>query len=89
MVVRTLLAICLGVLGGCYMFVVVKALLNKNQDTERSAQCSPEPEKMQELHMATDYALWAINVTPQALGRGMSTLLVQERCDLWLNLTGM
>lgn len=42
---------------------------------------------MQELHMASDYALWAINVTAQTLGRGMSTLLVQERHYSWLNLT--
>lgn len=41
---------------------------------------------MQELHLATDYALLATKVTVQALGLAMSTLVVQER-HLWLNLT--
>ncbi|KAI2644665.1 Transposon Ty3-G Gag-Pol polyprotein [Labeo rohita] len=38
--------------------------------------------------LATDYALRATKVTAQALGRAMSTMVVQER-HLWLNLAEM
>lgn len=41
---------------------------------------------MQELHLATDLALRAMNVT--ALGQAMPTLVVQER-HLLLNLVEM
>ncbi|KAL0194501.1 hypothetical protein M9458_008073, partial [Cirrhinus mrigala] len=45
----------------------------------------PDPELLHELRSATDYALRATKVTAQALGRAMSTMVVQER-HLWLNL---
>ncbi|KAL0157927.1 hypothetical protein M9458_046003, partial [Cirrhinus mrigala] len=45
----------------------------------------PDPELLYELRSATDYALRATKVTAQALGRAMSTMVVQER-HLWLNL---
>ncbi|KAL0177447.1 hypothetical protein M9458_026341, partial [Cirrhinus mrigala] len=48
----------------------------------------PDPELLQELRSATDYALRATKVTAQALGRVMSTMVVQER-HLWLNLAEM
>ncbi|KAL0179745.1 hypothetical protein M9458_025187, partial [Cirrhinus mrigala] len=48
----------------------------------------PDPELLQELRSATDYALRATKVTAQALGRAMSTMVVQER-HLWLNLAEM
>lgn len=48
----------------------------------------PNPEVLQELCLATDYASWATKVTAQALGRARSTLVVQE-CHLWLNVAGM
>ncbi|KAI2660848.1 hypothetical protein H4Q32_008522 [Labeo rohita] len=48
----------------------------------------PDPELVQELRSATDYALRATKVTAQALGRAMSTMVVQER-HLWLNLAEM
>ncbi|KAI2646434.1 Gag-Pro-Pol polyprotein [Labeo rohita] len=41
-----------------------------------------------ELRSATNYALRATKVTAQALGRAMSTMVVQER-HLWLNLAEM
>ncbi len=41
----------------------------------------PNQEVLQELCLATDYALWVTKVTAQALGRAMSTLVVQE-CHL-------
>lgn len=58
------------------------------QGVERSAQGGPNPEMMQQLRSMTDYELQAMKVTVQALGRVMSTLVVQER-HLWFNLTGM
>ncbi|KAI2655437.1 hypothetical protein H4Q32_017837 [Labeo rohita] len=45
----------------------------------------PGPELLQERHSATDYALRATKVIVQALGKAMSTMVVQE-CHLWLNL---
>ena len=48
----------------------------------------PKPELLQDLRSATDYALRATKVTAQALGRAMSTMVVQER-HLWLNLAEM
>lgn len=48
----------------------------------------PNPEVLQELHSATDYALWATEVTAQTLGRALSMLVVQER-HLLLNLAEM
>ncbi|KAL0172912.1 hypothetical protein M9458_033223, partial [Cirrhinus mrigala] len=48
----------------------------------------PDPELLQELCSATDYALQATKVMAQALGRAMSTMVVQER-HLWLNLAEM
>ncbi|KAL0172917.1 hypothetical protein M9458_033228, partial [Cirrhinus mrigala] len=48
----------------------------------------PDPVLLQELRSETDYALRATKVTAQALGRAMSTMVVQER-HLWLNLTEM
>ncbi|KAL0175185.1 hypothetical protein M9458_031153, partial [Cirrhinus mrigala] len=48
----------------------------------------PDPELLHELRSATDYALRATKVTAQALGRVMSTMVVQER-HLWLNLAEM
>ncbi|KAL0179586.1 hypothetical protein M9458_025028, partial [Cirrhinus mrigala] len=48
----------------------------------------PDPELLHELRSATDYALRATKVTAQALGRAMSTMVVQE-CHLWLNLAEM
>ncbi|KAL0151337.1 hypothetical protein M9458_053331 [Cirrhinus mrigala] len=48
----------------------------------------PDPELLQELRSATDYALQATKVTTQALGRALSTMVVQER-HLWLNLAEM
>ncbi|KAI2668058.1 ORF V: Enzymatic polyprotein [Labeo rohita] len=49
---------------------------------------APDPELLHELRSATDYALRATKVTAQALGRAMSTMVVQER-HLWLNLAEM
>ncbi len=46
---------------------------------------STHPRLTQELHSATDLALWAMEVTVQSLGKAMSTLVVQER-HLWLSL---
>ncbi len=43
---------------------------------------------MQELRMATDFALRSSKVTARSLGRAMSTIVVQER-HLWLNLAEM
>ncbi len=43
---------------------------------------------MQELRMATDFALRATKVTARSLGKAMSTMVVQER-HLWLNLAEM
>lgn len=48
----------------------------------------PNTEMMQELQSVTDYALRAMMVTPKALGRTMSTFMVQE-WHLWLNLMEM
>ncbi|KAL0153588.1 hypothetical protein M9458_051068 [Cirrhinus mrigala] len=48
----------------------------------------PDPELLHELRSATNYALRATKVTAQALGRVMSTMVVQER-HLWLNLAEM
>ncbi|KAL0198547.1 hypothetical protein M9458_007087, partial [Cirrhinus mrigala] len=48
----------------------------------------PDPELLHELRSATDYAFRATKVTAQALGRAMSTMMVQER-HLWLNLAEM
>ncbi|KAL0152401.1 hypothetical protein M9458_052124, partial [Cirrhinus mrigala] len=48
----------------------------------------PDPELLQEMRSATDYALRATKVTAQALGRTISTMVVQER-HLWLNLAEM
>ncbi|KAL0163506.1 hypothetical protein M9458_039259, partial [Cirrhinus mrigala] len=48
----------------------------------------PDPELLHELRSATDYALRATKVMAQALGRAMSTMVVQER-HLWLNLAEM
>ncbi|KAI2666668.1 enzymatic polyprotein [Labeo rohita] len=48
----------------------------------------PNSELLHELRSATDYALQAMKVTAQALGRAMSTMVVQER-HLWLNLAKM
>ncbi|KAL0163565.1 hypothetical protein M9458_039318, partial [Cirrhinus mrigala] len=48
----------------------------------------PDPELLQKLCSATDYALRATKVTAQALGKAMSTMVVQER-HLWLNLAEM
>ncbi|KAI2644460.1 Protein P [Labeo rohita] len=48
----------------------------------------PDPELLHELRSTTDYALRATKVTAQALGRAMSTMVVQER-HLWLNLAEM
>ncbi|KAL0152428.1 hypothetical protein M9458_052151, partial [Cirrhinus mrigala] len=45
---------------------------------------APDPELLQELRSVTDYALRA----SQALGRAMSTMVVQEH-HLWLNLAEM
>ncbi|KAL0195617.1 hypothetical protein M9458_009189, partial [Cirrhinus mrigala] len=45
----------------------------------------PDPELLQELRSVTDYALRATKVTAQALGRAMSTMVVQEH-HLRLNL---
>ncbi len=39
----------------------------------------PDPELLQELRSATDYAFRATKVMAQALGRAMSTMVVQER----------
>ncbi|XP_057197561.1 uncharacterized protein LOC130558871 [Triplophysa rosa] len=47
-----------------------------------------DPTVMQELRTATDLALRATKVTARALGRAMSTMVVQER-HLWLNLAQM
>ncbi|KAL0148328.1 hypothetical protein M9458_056390, partial [Cirrhinus mrigala] len=49
---------------------------------------APDPELLQELRSVTDYALRATKVTAQALGKAMSTMMVQER-HLWLNLAEM
>ncbi len=49
---------------------------------------STDPGLMQELRTATDLALWATKVTARALGKAMSTMVVQER-HLWLNLAEM
>ncbi|KAL0195086.1 hypothetical protein M9458_008658, partial [Cirrhinus mrigala] len=48
----------------------------------------PDPELLHELRSATDYALRATKVTAQALGRAMSTMVVQAR-HLWPNLAEM
>ncbi|KAI2650818.1 Transposon Ty3-G Gag-Pol polyprotein [Labeo rohita] len=48
----------------------------------------PDPELLHEPRSVTDYALRATKVTAQALGRAMSTMVVQER-HLWLNLAEM
>ncbi|KAL0187588.1 hypothetical protein M9458_014687, partial [Cirrhinus mrigala] len=48
----------------------------------------PDPELLHELRSVTDYDLRATKVTAQALGRAMSTMVVQER-HLWLNLAEM
>ncbi|KAL0173947.1 hypothetical protein M9458_029915, partial [Cirrhinus mrigala] len=47
-----------------------------------------DPELLQELRSATDYALRATKVTGQAVGRAMSTMVFEER-HLWLNLAEM
>lgn len=47
-----------------------------------------DPELLQELCSATDYALRATKVTAQTLGRAMSCMVVQEH-HLWLNLAVM
>ncbi len=49
---------------------------------------STDPELMQELRTATDFALRATKVTARSLGKAMSTMVVQER-HLWLNLAEM
>ncbi len=49
---------------------------------------STDPGLMQELRMATDFALRATKVTARSLGKAMSTMVVQER-HLWLNLVEM
>ncbi len=49
---------------------------------------STDPGLMQELRMATDFALRATKVTSWSLGKAMSTMVVQER-HLWLNLAEM
>ncbi len=49
---------------------------------------STDPGLMQELRMATDFALRATKVTARSLGKAMSTMVVQER-HLWLNLAEM
>lgn len=49
---------------------------------------SPDPEVLQEMHSATDYAFQAAEVKAQALGQAMSTLVVKEH-HLWLNLVEM
>ncbi len=46
---------------------------------------STNPRLKQELRSATDLALRATEVTVQSLGKGMSTLVVQER-HLWVSL---
>ncbi len=46
---------------------------------------STNPRLTQELRLATDLALRATEVTVQSLGKGMSTLVVQER-HLWVSL---
>lgn len=51
-------------------------------------KASPDPALMQELCLATDFALGAMKVTAQALCPVMSTFVVQERY-LWLNLAEM
>ncbi|KAL0152661.1 hypothetical protein M9458_052384, partial [Cirrhinus mrigala] len=48
----------------------------------------PNPELFQELRSVTDNVLRATKVTAQALGRAMSTMVVQER-HLWLKLAEM
>ncbi|KAL0191697.1 hypothetical protein M9458_014395, partial [Cirrhinus mrigala] len=48
----------------------------------------PNPGLLQELRSANDYALRLTKVTAQALGRTMSTMVIQER-HLWLNLAEM
>ncbi len=49
---------------------------------------STDPGLMQELRMATDFALRATKVTARSLGKAMSTMVVQEH-HLWLNLAEM
>ena len=51
-------------------------------------QGGPDPGVLQELRVATDFALRATKVTARSLGRAMSTLVVQER-HLWLTLVDM
>ncbi len=48
-------------------------------------ESSTDPGLMQELRLATDFALRASKVTARSLGKAMSTMVVQER-HLWLNL---
>ncbi|KAI2655610.1 Tripeptidyl-peptidase sed3 [Labeo rohita] len=48
----------------------------------------PDPELVQELRLDTNYALRATKATAQALGRAMSTMVVQERY-LWPNMAEM
>ncbi|KAL0199155.1 hypothetical protein M9458_007695, partial [Cirrhinus mrigala] len=48
----------------------------------------PDTELLHELRSATDYTLRATKVTTQALGRAMSTMVIQEH-HLWLNLAEM
>lgn len=49
---------------------------------------SPDTEVMQELHLATDYALRATKVMAQALGLAMSTFVIQK-CQLRLKRVKM
>lgn len=42
----------------------------------------PHTGLLQELHMATDIALWVTKVTVQYLGQVMSTMVVQEGCTI-------
>lgn len=49
---------------------------------------SPDPALMQELCLATDFALRPMKVTAQAFGPVMSTFVVREHY-LWLNLAEM
>lgn len=45
----------------------------------------PDPDKMQKMCKATDYALRVTKMMVQAVGQTTSTLVVQE-CHLWLNV---
>lgn len=65
------------------------AILQEHQICTKSLrnlhEGGPDPDKMQELCKATDYALRTMKMMAQAVGQMTSTSVVQE-CHLWLNV---